>query len=173
MLYLRLRFFLISLFLVVGIILLLKIGWWPSLAPFTAAFVLILSYLFLGTVGPAFTALKKGQLPKAEKLINLTPFPEFLLKRHRAYYHFTKGMLDLQSNQLQTGESHFKTALELGLRNSNDKGFAALNLAHINYVNRNFDQSREYLDKCKSFNPDDLLIEEKMGELEKAILANS
>ena len=169
MLYLRLRFLLIALFIALGFVLWHQVGLWSAIAPFTGALLLIISFIFLGTVGPSFARLKRGQIKEADRLINLTQFPNLLLKRHRAYYHFTKGMIDLQRERLDKAETHFLQALDLGLRNANDFGFAALNLAHIHYVKKDFDQSRIFLDRCKSFQPDDLMIGEKVGELEKAL----
>ncbi len=169
MLYFRIRFLLIGLFLAVGCALFYLMGIWAAIPSFTAALVLIISFFILGTVGPAFTKLKRGKLQEADHLINLTYFPNLLLRRHRSYYHFVKGMLALQKKELEIGASNFNSALELGLRNDNDKSFASLNLAHIHYVQGNHEQSKKYLIECKKYNFKDLMLSEKIEELEKAL----
>jgi len=169
MLYLRIRFLLIVLFIAVGFALLYLMGIWAAIPSFTAALVLIISFFILGTVGPAFTKLKRGKLQEADHLIHLTYFPNLLLRRHRSYYHFVKGMLALQKKELESGEQNFKTALNLGLRNDNDRSFASLNLAHIYYVQKKFEQSKSYLSACKQYDYDDLMLSEKVEELEKAL----
>jgi len=172
MLYLRLRFLLIALFIIVGVTLL---GWEEyqlAIFSFIGAFALIISFLFLGSVGNAFSKLKQGKIQEAERLLNMTFFPNLLLKRHRAYYHFSQGMIALQHKDLARGKQSFKTAIDLGLRNKNDFGMAALNLAHINYVQQKFSDSRQWLDQCKSYGADDLMIQEKSEELDKALAAN-
>lgn len=169
MLYFRIRFLLIGLFITVGFALLYLMGIWAAIPSFTAALVLIISFFLLGTVGPAFTKLKRGKLKEADHLIHLTYFPNLLLRRHKSYYHFVKGMLALQKKELVDGETNFKTALALGLRNDNDKSFASLNLAHINFVQGNYDQSKQYLAACKKYEFDDLMLSEKIEELEKAL----
>ncbi len=59
MLYFRIRFLLIGLFIAVGFALLYLMGIWAAIPSFTAALVLIISFFILGTVGPAFTKLIK------------------------------------------------------------------------------------------------------------------
>ncbi len=169
MLYLRLRFLLIGLFLVVGVVLYVQMGIWAAVPPLSAALLMIASYFLLGTVGPAFSKLKKGKITEAQSLIDLNYFPNLLLKRHKAYYHFVIGMLSLQHNQREQSKEHFEKSLEIGLRNENDKGFATLNLAHIKFVDGDYAQSREYLKRCKEFQTNDLMLNEKIEELEVAL----
>lgn len=171
MIYIRIRYMLMLLFMVVGILLHYKVGIGGAWYCYAASVLLYLSYYFFGTVGPAFSKLQKGQLQEAEQLINMTRRPDFLLKKHRAYYHFTKGMIALQKKDLAPGEVHLKAALDDGLRNNMDKALVTLNLAHIYYVQKRKKEANIYLEKAKSFETNDLMIREKIKELELALTA--
>lgn len=168
MIYVRIRYLLILLFMVIGMLIHYQIGIGSAWYCYLASLVLYLSYYLFGTVGPAFGKLRQGQLAEAEKLINMVRRPEFLLKQHRAYYHFTKGMIALQKKELPNGELHLQSALKTGLRNDTDKALVSLNLAHIYFIQKKQEDCREYLHKAQAFKSNDLMIKEKLAELEKA-----
>lgn len=153
----------------IGILIHYKVGIGSAWYCYAGSILLYLSYYFFGTVGPAFSKLQRGQLAEAEKLINMTRRPDFLLKKHRAYYHFTKGMIALQKKDLAPGEVHLKAAMADGLRNNKDKALVTLNLAHIYFVQKRKEDSLAYLKKAKSFDTNDLLIRQKIEELELAL----
>ncbi len=172
MIYIRIRYLLILLFMLIGIVLHYQFGIANAWYCYVASVVLYITYYLFGTVGPAFSALRKGKIEQAEKLIGMNRKPEFLLKQHRAYYHFTKGMIAMQKKELTTGEMHLKSALELGLRNDNDKALVSLNLAHIYYVLKRENDSMTFLQKAKAFESNDLMIKQKIEELENALASS-
>jgi len=96
MIYIRIRYLLILLFMTIGILLHYQFGIANAWYCYVASVILYVTYYLFGTVGPAFSALQKGNMEKAEQLIGMVRKPAFLLKQHRAYYHFTKGMIALQ-----------------------------------------------------------------------------
>ena len=171
MIYIRIRYLLILLFMVIGIALHYRFGWQAAWYCYAASVLLYLTYYLFGTVGPAFHKLRRGKVDEAEHLINMIRRPDFLMKRHRAYYHFTKGMIALQKKELPSGEMHLKSALEAGLRTDNDKALVSLNLAHIYFLQKKTEDSRVFLSRAKSFESNDLLIQEKIKELEMALAA--
>jgi len=169
MLYFRLRFLLVALCFGLALLLYYFLGFMAALPAFLASLVLLISFLFLGTVGPAFSRLRKGKILEARQLLGMTHFPNLLLRRHRAYYHFSYGMIDLQQKKMDRAIFHLEEAMKLGLRNNNDHALASLNLAHIYFVQGQHDVSNEWAQKSRGFSPDDLMIKEKLTELEQAL----
>lgn len=173
MLYFRLRFLLVAICFAIAFLLHYWSGFILALPAYGASLMLLLSFLFLGTVGPAFSRLRKGKILEARQLLGMTHFPNLLLRRHRAYYHFSYGMIDLQQKKMDRADFHLQEAMKLGLRNNNDHALASLNLAHIHFVNNNFAESRTWTEKASSFQPDDLMIKEKLKELVTALASRA
>lgn len=169
MLYHQLRLGIILLFTVLGIWLHIKTGITPAWYLYVTAFILLLTHFLFGTVWVAFAQLKRGNVLKAERLLNQIHQPNLLLKRHRAYYHFSKGMIALQKKRLSEGSTYFGKAMELGLRNDTDRALACLNLAHIAFLGKRFEAAREHLQKAKTFETTDLMIKENLNKLEIAL----
>ncbi|MEL6867973.1 MAG: hypothetical protein AAFP19_26345, partial [Bacteroidota bacterium] len=129
----------------------------------------LITYLLFGNIWMAFKKLRLGKLEEAEDLVNQIKWPSWLSRQHRAYYHFIKGMIALQKKELPEGEKHLITAMDIGLRTPNDKALVALNLAHICYVGKRVEDSKNYLGQAKSFNSNDLMIRQNIEHLEKVL----
>lgn len=170
----RIRFILIFVNLIIGIILQVKYGFSPALYLYITCLILLFTHFAFGNVWPAFNKLQKGKILEAEALINDIKRPDWLIRQNRSYYHFIKGMIALQQKNLQEGEAQLKIAVTRGLRSKNDNALALLNLAHISFVEKRWTDSRNYLRQTHSFNPSDLMIKQKIEELEKLLtLQNS
>ena len=165
----RIRFLLVLLFLGLGIVFTFRDGFSASWYFYVAALLLFITHFVFGSVWAAFSKLRKGKLLEAEVLINQIKKPEWLAKPNRTYYHFIKGMIALQSKELAEGEKQLKIALDRGLKTNNDNAMAALNLAHICYVGKRQEEAKGFILKAKTYNPDDLLIKEKLKEMEMAM----
>lgn len=131
--------------------------------------LLLVSFVLFGNVWLAFHYLKKGDLVQSEKLLHTTLLPEYLYKGHRAYYFFIKGMIFLQRKQLAEAELDLQKALDLGLRTSNDNAMAALNLAHIAFVEKRYQDAQQRVQLTKSFETKDLMIKENIEKMELAL----
>ncbi len=163
------RLLLVFLFIVIGIILHYKTGIGSAWYLYAAAFILMITHFLFGNVLTAFSLLNKGQLAKAEEIIDDIKRPDFLLTGHRAYYHFVKGMIALQHKEYPEAEENLKQALDTGLRTSTDKALTGLNLAHMCFLQKRFPEARQYLDKVKTYESTDLMIKDKVKELERAL----
>ncbi len=170
MVYARSRLLLVFLFVIVGLILHFQLGIGTAIYPYLGALVLMVTHFIFNNVSAAFVLLRRGKIDQAERLIDQVKKPEWLVKQHRAYYHFTKGMISLQRNKLAEGKTDLKAALQLGLRTDNDRALAILNLAHICYLNKENEEARNYLNEAKQLNSDDLIIKQKVAEMEKAMV---
>lgn len=166
MLYTRIRFGLIILFLGLGFLLHIKTGLANAWFLYAAGLLLLITYFLFGNVWVAFTLLRKGKVQAAEKVIRQIKWPQWLIKKNRAYYHFTKGMIHLQKKELKAGEEDLLKACELGLQRKNDKAMASLNLAHIYYVRKEFNSARQFLQQAASCQANDFLIKDNIKKLE-------
>ncbi|RMG84690.1 MAG: hypothetical protein D6714_07350 [Bacteroidetes bacterium] len=165
----NLRRWLIGLFLLLGVILHVQIGWTPAWYLYLTAGILLATQILYGTVWQAFALMRKGKMLEAEILLNKIRKPEWLAPRPRAYYFFTKGILLLQKENLDEGRACLQRALEIGLKSDKEKALALLNLAHIAWRQRDFETARRYLDEAKACPVDDLLIKENLAKLETAL----
>jgi tetratricopeptide (TPR) repeat protein len=165
----RIRFVLILLFLIVGIVLQAKNGFSAAWYLYATSLILLFTHFAFGNVWAAFSKLRKGKILEAELLINQIKKPEWLVKQNRTYYHFTKGMIALQQKEFSEAEKQLKNAVGRGLRSNNDNALALLNLAHICFVEKRPEDTKDYLQQARSFNPDDLMIKQKIEEMEKIL----
>lgn len=165
----KIRFLLVLLFLGLGIWLHVVEGIGAAWFLYVAAFILLMTHFLFSNVSAAFIALRKGNIDNAEELIYRIKKPEWLLKQHRAYYHFTKGMIALQRNSSQEAKFDLREALNLGLRTSTDKALATLNLANLAFKDKDLELTRKLVAETESYNANDLMIKEHIGKLKNLI----
>lgn len=169
MFYIFFRFGLIILCLVFGAVFHYHFGISNAWILYLAAGFLTATYLIFGNVWTAFRSLKQGKIKQANSILKYVLNPSWLLKTNRAYYHLTKGLIFLHEKQLVEGEKHLKVATQLGLQKPNDWGMAYLNLAHANYLKKNFGDSRKYLSQSREYADNDLMLQQKLDQLEQAL----
>jgi len=165
----RIRFLLVIVFLGLAVWLHVVEGIGASWYLYLAGFLLLLTHFLTSNVSAAFMLLRGGDLDKAEQLIDQVKKPEWLLKRHRAYYHFTKGMIAAQRNAIPQAKQHLSEALKIGLRTPTDNALAAINLSNFAFQAKDHSEARKYLDKAKNYNTSDLIIKEHIERIEGAL----
>ena len=165
----RIRFVLILLFLIIGIVLQFQKGFSSAWYLYATSIILLFTHFAFGNVWAAFSKLQKGKIDEAESLINQIKKPEWLVKQNQTYYYFIKGMIALQQEDLAEGEKQLKIALDRGLWSGNDNALCALNLAHTCFVEKRYDDTQNYLRKAESFHPSDSMIKQKIEEMEKLL----
>jgi len=165
----RTRFFLVLIFFALAIWLHVVKGIGAAWYLYLAAFILLLVHFLFSNVSAAFVMLRRGKLDQAEELIDRIKKPEWLLKRHKAYYHFTKGMIAVQRNASAEAKMDLSRALEIGLRTSTDNALAALNIANMAFKAEDTATARTYLERAKSFESSDLVIKEHLERLENVL----
>ena len=134
-----------------------------------AAFLLGLSHIWFANIWQAFTAIRRGNTLLADRILNMVLRVDWLRPRARAYYFFVKGMLSLRANRLEEGKTQLLRALEGPLSSEKDRALAALNLAHIAYVQKNWDDCQKWVDVAQQTDANDLLIKEHIKKLTQAI----
>lgn len=165
----RTRFLLILTFIILGVLLHVKQGISSAWYLYVAAAILLITHFIFGNVWSAFSMLKKGNMAQAETMIDEIKRPDLLLKGHRAYYHFIKGIISLQDKEFENGEQHLKSALDLGLRTDNDRALVHLNLAHICLAQKRPKDARQYVDAAKDIPYNDLMLKDKIKEMDQAL----
>jgi tetratricopeptide (TPR) repeat protein len=135
------------------------------------AFSLVLivwGYFKNGTVYNAFQKLKKDDFEGAELALAKTPNPQYLKKSHKSYYHFTKGMIELNRDNFDLAYDELNSALSIGLRTDNDSALVYLNLASLELQRKRYKEAGEFLKKSKNLEHKPLLDPE-IEKIEKEI----
>lgn len=164
-----LKYILILLCFVLGGVLHAQLGLSQAWYLYVGGVVLLLFQLLMGNVWTAYSHLKQGRPILAERMLNQVWNPKLLIRRNRAYYYFCKGLIALQQKDMDYAAAQLQLALETGMEHPNDSGLACLNLAHIHFVQRRWEQAEVWMEKARSFPLNDLMIKEKLKELEQAI----
>ena len=87
-----------------------------------AAGLLVFGYFRYGPIRPAFVALQMGNMSAVERLLSTIRFPHLLNNQSKAYLHWIKGVLNAQhADRLASAEDNLRSALNLGVRTSNDR----------------------------------------------------
>ena len=165
----RIRFFLIFLFLGLGILLQLRVGISGAWYLYAGALLLLVTHFLFGPVWIAFRQLGRGHTEEAGRILDSIRRPEWLLRRNRAYYHFTRGLVHLQHKELDQGRAQLEKALDTGLTRANDRALARLNLAHLAFVEKRQEDARRQLEAAHAEQPSDLMLQDKLKELERAL----
>jgi hypothetical protein len=103
----KLKFALIALFLIGGILLAIFQGFWYSLPFILVGLGLLASYLLLGTVQTAAQLVQEGNFEAAEKRLNLIWKPEWLYKTNKAFYNILKGSLAMNNKDNNAAEVYY------------------------------------------------------------------
>lgn len=114
--------------------------------------LIIWGYFKNGTVYIAFKKLKNEDYQKAEELLLKIKNPNLLKKSQKSYYHFIKGYIELNKQNLETSFIELTKAINIGLRTDNDTSIVTMNLAKIELERNNFKEAMTYLEKTKSLN---------------------
>ncbi|NRA50350.1 MAG: hypothetical protein HRU12_14560 [Phaeodactylibacter sp.] len=168
---LYLKYLLIGLFFILGGVLHFNLGFSQAWYLYAGGLILLLTQLFLGNVWAAHGLLKRGKAAEAEKMLDQVWAPKLLLRRNRAYYYFSLGLIYLQRKDLDEAGRLLKEAVDIELEHPNDSALACLNLAHIYYVKQDREQSRHWMEKAKQFPFDDLMVSQNLEQLEQALAA--
>ncbi len=112
-----------------------------------AALFLIYGFFRYGSVWSAFQQIKNSKNTKVENLVNSVKYPNLLSNQQKAYYFFTKAVLEQDKNNLDEAEFFYIQAIEKGLKTSNDEAIANLNLAHIYREKKMSDLAQSRLQK--------------------------
>ena len=160
-----LRFAIIALCLVVGTILSIFVSFWYALPLFLVAVGLFVGYVLLGTVPSAAELVQVQQIDAASERLDLTKFPNLLLKPIRANYHMIRGMIAQVRKDSDLAEQHLLTAdaLDVG---DNERAMIKLQLASIAGQRNNVNKAKGLIRETKTLNITEAAIREQVAQFE-------
>jgi tetratricopeptide (TPR) repeat protein len=133
-----------------------SVGLWLQMGASIAFILLIvLGYFLNGAVFLALRKMAKNDFEGAEKLLQMTRYPQYLGRTQKAYYYFLQGCIEANKEHLQPAARNLEQALQLGLRVDNDKTVALLNLSSIYLSLGDKNKAAKYLEAVKKlrYNP--------------------
>ncbi len=166
-----LRFALMSVFLIGGIILsfIKGFGFWYALPLILIGLIFLVGYLLLGTVQSAAKHVQVNDMISAEKQLNMTFFPRLLYSTNRAFYYMMKGSIELSKKNIDAGEAYLKKAQAINLPSDNEKAMLELQLANINASKGKWKQAQNHFRTARQLKVTEEAIKEQLKQFEKAL----
>ncbi len=166
-----LRFALIGVFLVGGIILsfIKGFGFWYALPLILVGLVLLIGYLILGTVQSAAQMMQSQDFEATEKRLNLTLTPRLLYATNRAFYYMIKGSVALNQKKVDEGEAFLKKAQQIKIPSDNEKAMLELQLANIAATKGKWKQAQNHFRTAKGMKVTEGVIKDQLKQFEKVL----
>ncbi len=158
-----------ALFLLGGVLLALFVGFWYSFPVLLIGIILLLVYIFFGSVNSAAKHIQNEEFDEAEKKLNLTLKPDWLYITQRAFYYIMKGSIAMHRKDMKTAESYFDTALQMDLPSDNERGMILLQLANINGAKGKWTAAKNYFREAKKLNITEGMIKGQLDQFEVAL----
>lgn len=164
-----LKFALIGVCLVGGILLAVFQGFWYAFPFLLIGIILLLSYIFLGTIQSAAKFIQAQDFAGAEKRLNLILFPDWLYVTNRAYYYILKGTIAEFQGRTEEAEAFLHKAQSLELPTDNEKAAVALQLANIAAKKNKWNLAKIQFRNIKNLKVTESALKEQIREFEKAL----
>ena len=164
-----LRFALIALTLIGGILLSFLFGFWYAFPVLLIGIVFLVGYIFLGTVQSAALLMQNSDFVGAEKRLNLTLKPGWLYSANRAYFYMIKGGIAMQTKRYAEAETLLTKAQETGLPSDNERAMVLLQLANLAVVKNNLTGAQSLMRQAKQQKVTEAQIKEQITEFDKAL----
>lgn len=164
-----LRFALIALFLIGGIVATPFLGFVWSWIPILIGLVLLLGYIFLGTIQSAAQLMQAGDFLETEKRLDLTLKPNWLYSTNRAYYYLMKGTVAQGLGNTDEAEKYLKIAESIELSTDNEKAAVQLQMAGIAAQKERWNQVKLYLKNIKKLKITEQNLKDQVKQFERAV----
>jgi len=167
-----LKFFLIVAGFALGAILTSTMGFWYAFPFWLLGFIMLASYIFLGTVMSSAQLIQDGDFDGAQARLGLTKWPQWLYVTNRAFYYIMSGTIAANKNDNKLAEEHFNTALSLKLPSENEKAMVLMQLANLKASKGNMTAASNYFRQAKSLNVTQSDIKSQLDYFDKALANN-
>ncbi|MCA9258711.1 MAG: hypothetical protein KDA61_05910 [Planctomycetales bacterium] len=138
-----------------------------------AAGLLAFGYFRYGPIRPAFAALMRGEVDRAERMIATVRFPNLLNSQSRAYFYWIRGLIEAQyEDGLATAMSNLQAALDCGVRTSNDRCLLVATLADLTARANDVHEASRLLDEARGL-PHSDGVDAYLDKLEQVIPRDS
>ncbi len=163
------RFALIGVCLLGGIILAFVYGFWYAFPFLLVGIVLLIGYILLGTVQSAGMLLQQADIAGAEKRLNMTFKPEWLFGPNRAVYFMLKGTLAINRKELKEGEEWFSKAEAIDMPSDNEAAMIQVQLAALKASKRNWNAAKKHVKKAKDLKITTPEIKAQLAQVEELV----
>lgn len=167
-----LKFLLIAVGFIGGAILTTTMGFWYAFPFWLLGFIMLGSYIFLGTVMSSAQLVQDGDFDGAEARLGLTKFPNWLYVTNRAFYYIMSGTIAANKKDNAAAENYFNSALELKLPSENEKAMVLMQLANLKASKGNWTAATNYFKQAKGLNITQADIKNQLDYFEKALTSN-
>lgn len=168
-----LKFALIGLGLLGGIILSVSFGFWYGFPLILMGIAMVISYILLGTVQSAAMMLQMQDLEGMEQRLSLTFFPQWLYSANRAYFYLLRGSAAMQRKEFEQAEILYAQAQAAGLPSDNEKAMILLQLANIRASKNNLKAAEMYVKQAKELKVTEPNLKQQIKDFETAIKQNT
>jgi len=162
-----LRFALIGLFLVGGIVLAILFNFLYALPLLIVGIFLLIGYVLLGTVQSAGVMMQQMDMDGAEKRLDLTLNPKWLYTTNKAFYYILKGTFAAQRKEMDESEKWLKMAQDIDVPSDNERAMIELQLANINASKGKWKVAEGHFRKVKKLNVTESNLLSQIEEFEK------
>ncbi len=163
-----LKFALIALLIVGGIVLAITQGFWYAFPFILIGIGLLISYFMLGTIQSSAQLVQEMKFDEAEKRLGLIWKPEWLYKTNRAFYHILNGSLAMNKKDNNAAEAHFKQAEAIDLPTDDEKAMVQLQLANINAQKQKWNVAKLHYNNLKKLKPSQQQIKDQIAQFDVA-----
>lgn len=164
-----LRFALMVVLIVGGIVLSITPGFWYGFPFWLIGLFLLVGYVMLGTVQSAAELMQKMDLDAAERRLNLTISPKLLYTANRAYYYITRGTIALHRKKTDEAETWLRQAESLKLPTEDEAAMVQLQLANIQATRGKWQAAQIHFRQAKKYKVTNSEIKKQMKEFEKVL----
>ncbi|MGB1217445.1 MAG: tetratricopeptide repeat protein [Saprospiraceae bacterium] len=147
-----LRFALMAILILGGIILSIAVNFWYGLPLLLVGLVLAVGYVMFGTVQSAAMMMQDGDFDATEQRLGLTLKPEWLFGPSKAMYFLTKGTIAVNRKDMDGAETWFKKAEEIKMPTDNETAMVQIQLAALNASRRRWNHAKAHVKKAKDLN---------------------
>ena len=135
------RLLLGAIFVVLGIIVNIEAGFWPSFILYLIALVLIVGHFLFGPMRLIQGHMENGDMAGAQKVIDSIWFPRLLIKPVRSVYFTLKGNLAMANQDYDSAEVNMKKSRSLGSPMKEAEGANKLQLGMLAMQNGNIHEA--------------------------------
>lgn len=164
-----LRFALIGILLVGGTFLAFLYGFWYAFPFLLIGVILVLGYIFLGTVQSTAQLVQDMKFDEAEKRLGLTFKYTWLYKTNRAFYCMIRGTLAMQRKNNDEAEEWLEKAQKIELPSDNEKAMVLLQLANIHANKGKWNNAKIHFRNAKKLKITEPQLKAQMKQFEKAL----
>lgn len=164
-----LRFAIIAVSIIGGILLTGAYGFWYAFPLWLAALIMLIGYFLLGTIGSAAQIMQTNDFDATERRLNLTVAPRLLYATNRAYFYMMKGSIAQFRGQTDEAELLLNRAQEIKVPTGNEGAMIQLQLANIAAQKNKWNQAKLHLRNAKQLEVTQQEIKDQIRQFEKAI----